>query len=66
MKQVNVCTQGECNGECYRCRLHATTLERDEWERIARLLFDRCIAQGTWGPWSEDWSKEYEEKLWTR
>lgn len=64
VRQTNVCTAGECNGECYKCRLASTEAERAEWERIARMLFDRHIARGTWGPWSDDWNDEYAKRLW--
>jgi len=29
VKRVNICTGGECEGECYRCRLRAVSEERD-------------------------------------
>lgn len=64
-RQVFVCTSGECNGECYACRLRSTEKERVEWERIARQLFERHILRGTWGPWSDDWDQAYSDRLWT-
>ena len=66
VKQVSVCSAGECNGECYACRLRSTEAERAEWERITRMLFDKCVVAGTWGPWSDDWSEEYERRLWVQ
>lgn len=29
-KQVMICTAGECNGECYRCRMKALQTQRDD------------------------------------
>lgn len=64
VKQTNICTQGECQGECYRCRLAAVAADRDRWQRLAKDLFDRHMVKGTFGPWADDWNPEYEQAFW--
>jgi len=59
--QTNVCTAGECGGECYRCRLKAVTEERDFYRRMLYQLLDRAHAGGWFGPWSDDWTEEWQE-----
>ena len=38
VKQVKICTAGECNGECYRCRLRTMQESRDELLEVAQAL----------------------------
>lgn len=38
VRQVNICTGGECNGECYACRLKAVNKQCEELKASLRTL----------------------------
>lgn len=63
MKTVNVCTNGECNGECYRCRLRDAGAERDRFGALIVRLYDAGIVSGVFGPWADLWT-EQDKALW--
>ena len=64
-RTTQVCTNGECNGECYRCRLRAMKQERDKFARLYLRLYDAGIVSGSFGPWSKHWTDEVRE-MWDR
>jgi len=45
VKQVKICTAGECNGGCYRCRLRTMQESRDELLEVARALREQLEAR---------------------
>ena len=64
-RTVHICTGGECQGECYRCRLLACSTKRQTYQRLLCWLVDRCVAQGSFGPFCEEWQASEEWKaLW--
>lgn len=58
VKTVTICTRGECNGECYACRLKSTAAARDKFARLYLRLYDAGIVSGAFGPWSDLWTDE--------
>ena len=64
-RQVQVCTAGECGGECYRCRLAACAKERGKYARMYLRLYDAGIVSGSFGPWSDHWTDE-DRVMWDR
>lgn len=63
VKTVQVCTAGECGGECYRCRLKAVLKERDWFAKMAVDLLKRLGISGNFGPWSDGWTEDH-QRLW--
>lgn len=62
-RQVTVCSQGECNGECYRCRLKECAKERDKFIAVCLRLYDAGIVSGSFGPWADHWTDE-DREIW--
>lgn len=60
IKTVKICTNGECGGECYRCRLLAMKKERDWYAKMAVELYERLHISGVFGPWSDDWTADHD------
>ncbi len=60
MRQVNICSAGECGGECYRCRLRASIRENNVYASTLKYLLDLSNATGRFGPWADDWSDSWQ------
>lgn len=65
VKSTQICTAGECGGECYRCRLHAAIKERDKFARMYLHLYDAGIISGHFGPWADHWTDE-DREMWDK
>ena len=61
MRTVQICMSGECQGECYRCRLRTCST----YQRLLCWLVDRCVVQGSFGPFCDEWQASQEwNALW--
>ena len=63
-RHVFICNNGECGGECYRCRLRACAAERDRFARLFLRLYDIGLVTGRFGPWSDSWTEE-DQEMWS-
>ena len=65
-RPVQVCTAGECGGECYRCRLKTCGEAKQRYARLLVELVDRCMAQGSFGPFHDAWQASADwQALWS-
>ena len=65
MRQVNICSAGECGGECYKCRLKETHKELVAYQRRYVHLYDNVTAAGVFGPWSDGWTED-DREMWDK
>ena len=59
-RQVTICSSGECQGECYRCRLEALAQEKELYRRAVKTLLEQSYIRGGFGPWSDAFTDSWQ------
>lgn len=63
MRTIQICSGGECGGDCYRCRVRRLLQQRDDLFTHLRKLLDAGTITAAYGSWSDQWSGE-DRALW--